>query len=600
MASPPQIGFSDSTFLILPFQSPIRGTREAWLADYVSMGATWVRIDLPWSSVEPTSGATLQWDLFDQVIDLVISYGLKVCAIVERPPAWATRSDLPFDSAWGPPTSPAAFAEFARKVADRYGNKLSAIEVWNEPNLARFWWPTPDAAAYTAMLKLTYTAIRTANPTIPIISAGLSPAGSVAFLSSMYTNGAKNYMTAVGFHPYSFPSTPSQYDPASGWSMLESTTPSVRSVMTANSDDSKQVWFTEYGAPTGGDYAVTEAVQATSFLEAINYVESKSWVGPIFIYEYQDTGVDAHDIDQHFGLYNATHTAKPAYASVKLGVSMTSPLPHVAVGDQHVAAHNAERDAINALIAQLAGSGTVVTPPTIVAPSRMTGSGNEIVKGSATGVTTLDLLKTDLANLTIGDLLVVNVAFQNAASGGTAPYYTKPSQFTRLGPDPLSTTRVSGMFAYPIPDAAALAALPATMTFGTTAGSGRVVMHAYRVTNARLTSIPDRAGSWGISTTSLAVPDITTDEDKCLILGHGMFGTSSPNPLVTDIGIVGLAGESHTFSSQPTSGTASSTGLITFSAQVATPKTITGVTITPNTATGSFYGYMVAIAPKTS
>jgi hypothetical protein len=242
----------------------------------------------------------------------------------------------------------------------------------------------------------------------------------------------------------------------------------------------------------------------------------------------------------------------------------------------------------------IAALDSVLNPPPSIEPTRLSGTGNEVMKGSAGTVTSIDLLKTDLANLAVGDLVIVNIGFQIAAS--TVPGYTAPSGYTHLGPDPLTTTRTSGMFAYPIPNAAALAAFPATSTFTTVNGAGRAALHAYRVINARLTSFPDAQTTWGIGSTTATIPALTTDENKCLILGHMLVAVGSPNAPTANP-TIGLSGETHVVNSQPSTGTASSTALVTFSASMPTAGSTGTVTITPEVTAVGTYGYMVALAP---
>jgi hypothetical protein len=87
-----------------------------------------------------------------------------------------------------------------------------AIEVWNEPNLAREW---PEGsisgANYTSMLSQAYQAIKGANGSVMVISGAPAPTGAEAafpgrvvndnnFLTQMVQAGAMNYMDCVGVH----------------------------------------------------------------------------------------------------------------------------------------------------------------------------------------------------------------------------------------------------------------------------------------------------------------------------------------------------------------------------------------------------------------
>jgi hypothetical protein len=101
------------------------------------------------------------------------------------------------------------FANFLGGVAS-YGP--DAIEVWNEPNLNREW-PTGQisGAAYADMLRQAYTAIKSTNSSVLVISAAPAPTGAEAaypgevmndnnWLSQVVSAGGLNYMDCMGAH----------------------------------------------------------------------------------------------------------------------------------------------------------------------------------------------------------------------------------------------------------------------------------------------------------------------------------------------------------------------------------------------------------------
>lgn len=99
------------------------------------------------------------------------------------------------------------YAEFVALLA----GTVDAIEVWSEPNLTSSW---PEAqisgSEYTALLGLTYQAIKAVNPAVMVISGALGPTGisfgecttlgcdDYRFLSDMVASGAKQYMDCLG------------------------------------------------------------------------------------------------------------------------------------------------------------------------------------------------------------------------------------------------------------------------------------------------------------------------------------------------------------------------------------------------------------------
>jgi hypothetical protein len=102
--------------------------------------------------------------------------------------------------------------EFANYLGQVAALGPDAIEVWNEPNLAREW-PAGNinGQTYTRLLAKSYNAIKAANPNVMVISAALAPTGFFGgcanngcddnvFLRQMANAGAVNYMDCIGVH----------------------------------------------------------------------------------------------------------------------------------------------------------------------------------------------------------------------------------------------------------------------------------------------------------------------------------------------------------------------------------------------------------------
>ena len=290
-----------------------RGTQ---LDNYTAMGVSIVRFDLDWPAVQPTNSTTYSWDYFDGVINDIVARGLKPLPIFHRTPSWASNGS-------GIPANMSQFATFCAAAVNRYKDRVRYWEVWNEPNLAGFWPPQPDPVAYTNMLKAVYPAVKAADPTAFVISGGLSSVPTTGlpdhwsehdFLTQIYANGGGGNFDAVGIHPYSWPLMPSNNQSYNGWTMMSATTPSVRSIMTANGDSAKKIWITEFGAPTGtGTNAVTDATLAAMVTEAHSLAASYPWCGPIVWYEYWDHGESLTDTEANFGLVRNNYLPKPAY-----------------------------------------------------------------------------------------------------------------------------------------------------------------------------------------------------------------------------------------------------------------------------------------------
>jgi hypothetical protein len=290
----------------------------ATLVKMKSIGLTWVRVEANWSQIQPDDPTTFDWSPLDQEVQAIVAAGMKADLVIDDTPAWAQAPGA--DANWGEPASATAYATYAGEVAARYGPMgVKAYEIWNEPNNQEFWYPAPNPTLYTAMLKDAYVAIKAAEPDATVISGGLAPEANngsdiapITFLQEMYADGAQGSFDALGDHAYSYPALPDTYESWSGWSQMDQTSPSLRSVMVANGDGNKQIWITEIGAASAGPNGVGTAAQAAEVTQAVAGAKASSWIGAMFFYSYEDAATDP----DYYGLLNADGSAKPAWTAL--------------------------------------------------------------------------------------------------------------------------------------------------------------------------------------------------------------------------------------------------------------------------------------------
>lgn len=297
-------------------------TRE--MDTYRKGGAEWIRFDINWELIQRRGPTSYDWAPFDRVVTSATRHGLRVLAIILYTPAWARPAGT---DGVHPPSDLSTYASFCAAAASHYAPLgVHTWEIWNEPNIF-FWKPAPDPARYAQMLKLAYPAIKHADPASFVVSAGLSPYGAygerntafmnpLTFLERMYAAGAGGSFDALGWHPYNF--TGISFHPASAWSQVADTTVSARSIMVAHGDGAKQIWGTEFGAPTGASSAsVSEAAQA--HLVTAGYAKWKTlpFAGPLFWFSFRDAGTNAADREQNFGLLHFDFTPKPSFTAYK-------------------------------------------------------------------------------------------------------------------------------------------------------------------------------------------------------------------------------------------------------------------------------------------
>ena len=311
------VGFSQGNWLLWESNAELAADLDAMKA----VGASWVRVDFDWHSIQPTSPTSWNWGPTDRVVNAARARGLQVLALPAYTPPWARAAGTTDKY---PPTNPDQYATFVAAAVARYqASGVTHWEIWNEPNLSMFWAPKPDAAAYTVLLKKASAAIRAVDPHAFVISAGLSPApdasdgtlvAPLTFLRAIYDNGGRSSFDAVGNHPYSFPYAPMY---AASWNAFY-TTPNLYALMQERGDSAKKIWATEVGFPTGtvAGRSVDEATQATRVSQLMSAWFNWSFHGPIFWFSLRDFSTNQSDYTAMFGLLRKDYSQKPAYAAL--------------------------------------------------------------------------------------------------------------------------------------------------------------------------------------------------------------------------------------------------------------------------------------------
>jgi len=124
------------------------------LDDLVSLGVTWIRVDISWSSVQPDSADVYFWDDVDRIMHAANLRNIKVLPILTYTPRWARSGACVYTSKCAP-DNPEMFGVFTRAVVKRYAPLgVHAWEIWNEPNLTLFWKPDADPEYYVRLLRV--------------------------------------------------------------------------------------------------------------------------------------------------------------------------------------------------------------------------------------------------------------------------------------------------------------------------------------------------------------------------------------------------------------------------------------------------------------
>lgn len=281
-----------------------------------------IRIPIQWPDVEKYPGV-FDWTLTDKLVIGAYNSGLNILGLLTYTPSWAASPEGRTFLHPGP-SDPAAFANFARLAAERYRGAIRNWEIWNEPNIVHSFGPTPDVAKYAAILKQSYSAIKSVDPYSVVVTGGLAPAlddgtniSPARFIQALYAAGAGKYFDGVGIHPYSVPDLLSK---GTDWWTSKNTISMITYLMDQNGDGAKRLWTTEFGASTSPNqppYGVTEARQTEILVDGIKYLQSLPNAGPIFLFDYRDINTGSGNTEENYGLIRSDFTPKPSLAAVQ-------------------------------------------------------------------------------------------------------------------------------------------------------------------------------------------------------------------------------------------------------------------------------------------
>jgi hypothetical protein len=211
-----------------------------------------------------------------------------------------------------PPVNASDYAAAVAYVGQRWGSKLAALEVWNEPNNADFWRSSAPASDYARLLRAAYPALKAAAPALTVLGGALLWSDR-DFLDALYANGIHGFFDALSIHPYD-PPNGATYGPKYTFAQG---VPWVHEGMVAHGDGDKQLWLTEFGWPTCPGtlfwWCVSEAEQASRLTDALRTAEAWPYVGAEIIYTLRDPGSAPDNWQHHMGLLRYDYSAKPAW-----------------------------------------------------------------------------------------------------------------------------------------------------------------------------------------------------------------------------------------------------------------------------------------------
>jgi hypothetical protein len=273
-----------------------------------NLGFRFVRLDLLWNLVEQEKGH-YDFSAYASLMRALAVHHVRSLGILAYNNPLYDNTPSPPSTVVGPHTDEArqAFGRFAAASAAKFKGLGVVWEIWNEPDLDRFWQPQPNPDDYMALAKVAVSAMRQADPNATIVApalTGLEPKYQQAwnFLERCFALGLLELVDAISVHPYRLgqpESAPSDYH-------------RLRTLITHYAPQGKAnmpVISSEWG------YSLTwvsQEQQAAYFvrlflLNLLNDLPLSIW------YDWRDDGPDTQQREQNFGIITWNGQPKIVY-----------------------------------------------------------------------------------------------------------------------------------------------------------------------------------------------------------------------------------------------------------------------------------------------
>jgi hypothetical protein len=263
--------------------------------------------------------------LRDGISPIVLAWGSPAWA---RAPGWDRPGGCPSPTGAGCAFPPADdhigdWRAFLRGLMVHFPD-MRALEVWNEPNLARSFAPRPSPAHYARMLRAADEAAQEVDFDRPIITGGLSPIPPTGekmpparFLTRVYELAGARTFDGIGTHPY----------PAGApWvKSMNANLDQLRAVRDRFHDRGKPLWLTEVGlggAPGGAGQFNVQPDQQGPLLARMYRAVQGGDVRVFIVYSLYDSTAGGERFGS-YGVMGPTLQPKPAYCYLALHIGRT-------------------------------------------------------------------------------------------------------------------------------------------------------------------------------------------------------------------------------------------------------------------------------------
>jgi polysaccharide biosynthesis protein PslG len=300
-------------------------------------GVDMFRLLFYWKSMEPANGS-YNWEQPDAAVGNAATHRVRTAPFIAGTPPWVTgcTAEQIVCDAMAPVKTHAqraAWRTLLQHLVARYGphgrfwrlrpdlpyRPIRTWQIWNEPNLPRFYYPKPSISGYRTLLRISSRTIHRMDPGAKIVLAGISPdrrhrgLSPANFVSRLYNAGGARWFDIATIHPYSL-----------AFAGVEKRMTQIRQIMVQNDDAKTPVWVTEIGWSSqpprrGAAHNVGLAGQADLIRKSFHlFVQNyRRWnLQHVFYFAWSDVPYgDTSAWQLNAGLVYADDTPKPAWGA---------------------------------------------------------------------------------------------------------------------------------------------------------------------------------------------------------------------------------------------------------------------------------------------
>lgn len=275
------------------------GPEHKQIEQIADAGFRYIRMDYIWNNVERTKG---QYDFkpYDELLDALEKKNIRPLFILCYGNANYDEGKAPYTDA-----GRSAFVNYARAAAERFKGRGILWEIWNEPNLGKFWQPNANVKDYVKLAKLVYPALKKADPSCTVLAPALA-GWDFAFIEEAFRLGLLECTDVVSLHAYG---AAKPEDAADYYA-------TIRTLIRKYAPKGKNIPIVsgEWGYSAVNDFTVERQAEylVRSFLtNLMNDVRLSIW------YDWHDDGPDPNEPEHHFGTVYLDFRPKPAYTAMQ-------------------------------------------------------------------------------------------------------------------------------------------------------------------------------------------------------------------------------------------------------------------------------------------